>query len=874
MSKVVAWFLDLVGIKGRNGTTIASDANPVPVQLPSTQNTVLQAIADNTANIKIDADSVNLNTDQLESKLDAIDAKLPALSGGKVPVIGPLTNGELRATPVNVNVAGMTIDELTVNFPSSVIDSANGLGTTLAPTVRNDGTWVDVSKYAGSTAFITASAAGQAFIEYSADGSTVVGQSQVASIPAGIGVSFGVSPSGVQYARRVYVQGASGGTVKIFVLHHSQAPGDSRSPVGTVTNDLYTGAIVMSHARGRHSSGAWFPIQVDPAGIQRVNTGLTQPTTPTDTQPVSGAFWQATQPVSGPLTDAQLRATAVPVSAASLPLPGGAATEATLALVKAKTDNLDVALSTRTKPSDQQHAIVDSSALPAGAATEATLAGIKTGTDKIPSSPSTDRTTAAAPFASRLSDGAAFYKATTPADTQPVSAASLPLPSGAATAANQQTNALTDAQLRATPVPVSGSVSTGGLTDAQLRASAVPVTANAGTNLNTSALALESGGNLASIKAKTDNIPAQGQALAAGSMPVVLTAAQVSALTPPAAITGFATETTLGLAKDSLSVLDDWDESDRAKVNPIVGQAGIEGGAGAATSKTTRVTLDTAQVTALTPLALGSISTVNSSSASLAASAAFSGTYEDISRFASNLVSCQMSQAGTLQFDFSQDGVTALLNPVVYTVAANTPIFMTPLPKARFFKVTLTNTSGSLATVALQVVYLNSSLGNFKTLLGNAGILRDSTVTDVVRAVLTGRYTTDTYGDILVDNANKLIVALGPSVTAGGTSTYKNSALLATKVQVKSSVGSIYGWTVYNPNVTVAYIQIFYLPSASVTVGTTSPDRILPVPAGGGLDTALAYAISAATGITVAATTTPTGNTAPATGLVFNMEYV
>lgn len=37
-------------------------------------------------------------------------------------------------------------------------------------------------------------------------------------------------------------------------------------------------------------------------------------------------------PVSGPLTDAQLRASAVPVSVAALPLPAGAATEATLAL--------------------------------------------------------------------------------------------------------------------------------------------------------------------------------------------------------------------------------------------------------------------------------------------------------------------------------------------------------------------------------------------------------------------------------------------------------------------------------------------------------------------------------------------------------------
>jgi len=83
------------------------------------------------------------------------------------------------------------------------------------------------------------------------------------------------------------------------------------------------------------------------------------------------------------------------------------------------------------------------------------------------------------------------------------------------------------------------------------------LTANAGTNLNTSALALESGGNLdtiatkdfatqttlALVKAKTDNIPALGQALEAASVPVVLPAAQVTTLTPPPAITGFATDT-------------------------------------------------------------------------------------------------------------------------------------------------------------------------------------------------------------------------------------------------------------------------------------------------------------------------------------------
>jgi hypothetical protein len=123
---------------------------------------------------------------------------------------------------------------------------------------------------------------------------------------------------------------------------------------------------------------------------------------------------------------------------------------------------------------------------------------------------------------------------TQPTDTQPISANALPLPTGAATAANQQTDALTDTELRATPVPVSGT-----FYQATQPVSGT-VTANAGTNLNTSALATEAG-NLATIKTNTDKIPSQGQALAAASTPVVLPAAQITTLTPPAAITGFAT---------------------------------------------------------------------------------------------------------------------------------------------------------------------------------------------------------------------------------------------------------------------------------------------------------------------------------------------
>jgi hypothetical protein len=66
-----------------------------------------------------------------------------------------------------------------------------------------------------------------------------------------------------------------------------------------------------------------------------------------------------------------------------------------------------------------------------------------------------------------------------------------------------------------------------------ITAASLPLPANA---------AQETGGNLAAIKSDTDKIPSQGQALAAASMPVVLTAIQQAALTPPAAITNYANE--------------------------------------------------------------------------------------------------------------------------------------------------------------------------------------------------------------------------------------------------------------------------------------------------------------------------------------------
>jgi hypothetical protein len=51
----------------------------------------------------------------------------------------------------------------------------------------------------------------------------------------------------------------------------------------------------------------------------------------------------------------------------------------------------------------------------------------------------------------------------------------------------------------------------------------------------------------------------------------------------------------------ALQIIDDWDETDRAKVNPIVGQAGVAGGAGAVSALTQRVVIATDQ----TPVQVG-----------------------------------------------------------------------------------------------------------------------------------------------------------------------------------------------------------------------------------------------------------------------------
>lgn len=105
----------------------------------------------------------------------------------------------------------------------------------------------------------------------------------------------------------------------------------------------------------------------------------------------------------------------------------------------------------------------------------------------------------------------------------------------------------------------------------------------------------------------------------------------------------------------------------------------------------------------------------------------------------------------------------------------------------------------------------------------------------------------------------------------------RDPALTNTAVAVKASAGRLYGYHIFNPGTALAYVQIYNVAAASVVVGTTTPIITLAMPSNSssnvGVDHLFSTPVTFATAIAVAATTTPTGGTAPGTAIVVNVFY-
>lgn len=112
-----------------------------------------------------------------------------------------------------------------------------------------------------------------------------------------------------------------------------------------------------------------------------------------------------------------------------------------------------------------------------------------------------------------------------------------------------------------------------------------------------------------------------------------------------------------------------------------------------------------------------------------------------------------------------------------------------------------------------------------------------------------------------------------PLGTAGGWTPLKLAALTNTAVAIKASAGWLGKLYCYNPNATVAYVQVYNVASGSVTVGTTAS-----IPYGIPATNASGFVMDAVgdqygTAMAIAATTTATGGTAPGTALDCNVSF-
>jgi hypothetical protein len=101
------------------------------------------------------------------------------------------------------------------------------------------------------------------------------------------------------------------------------------------------------------------------------------------------------------------------------------------------------------------------------------------------------------------------------------------------------------------------------------------------------------------------------------------------------------------------------------------------------------------------------------------------------------------------------------------------------------------------------------------------------------------------------------------------------ASLATTVTAIKASPGWLGKMLCNNPNPSVAYVQVFNIAAGAVTLGSSLPVDIVPVPPNS-LNGGFALPFPGerfSTAISLAATTTPTGSTAPASALTCAYGY-
>jgi len=270
-------------------------------------------------------------------QVDVITSALPsgaATSANQTTEIGHLATlaGTVAGTEIQVDVLTMpsvtvTATNLDIRDLTSVSDSVSAV---------QSGTW-NITNVSGTVSLPTGA---------STSALQTTGNSSLSSLDGKVPANLTVT------ATRLLTDG-SGVTQPVSAASLPLPAGASTEATLSTLNGKVPANLTVTATR----------LLTDGSGVTQPVSGTffqaTQPVSGTffqATQPVSGTFFQGTQPVSGPLTntelratavpvsgpltDTQLRAVAVPVSLAAVPLPSGAATETSLATVLTNTNRL------------------------------------------------------------------------------------------------------------------------------------------------------------------------------------------------------------------------------------------------------------------------------------------------------------------------------------------------------------------------------------------------------------------------------------------------------------------------------------------------------------------------------------------------------
>lgn len=333
------------------------------------------------------------------------------------------------------------------------------------------------------------------------------------------------------------------------------------------------------------------------------------------------------------------------------------------------------------------------------------------------------------------------------------------------------------------------------------------VTANAGTNLNTSALALETGGNLATIAGKdfatqTTLAALNGKVTACNTGGVVVTS-------------GAITETNSGAIKTAVELIDNAISGAGFNITQQGGVA-VSLNTGVRDSGTQRVTIATNDVVPVSITAgqtLATVTTVGTvTTCNLAAETTkVIGTV----RVASGGVASGSFASGSIASGAVASGAVA---------------------------------SGAIATGAIVDALADDATFTIATSrVFPTGLLADEVSPDSVNE-----------GDVGIPRMTldrMAIVTSRPSATGEGYDVHRNIDVDESEDDIKTSAGKLYGWFMHNAHTATLFVKFYNATAASTTVGTTTPFLTMPMPAGASANVEFTNGIAFSTALCIAATT-------------------